>query len=172
MTLFINSYILAAAAVILLVYRFVVHPALLSPLAKIPNAHWSAPFSRLWVLSLRFGHKENRTLRAAHRRLGPVIRVAPNELSVDGVDCVRTVYQGGFDKGSWYSVFDNYGSVAIIESLNCLRYSLTWLKGSVHVFDWSVARAFTEEADDIQCLLQVLPPAITRVLKPGSYHFV
>lgn len=108
MALLTNSALLVAV-VLFLAYRFVVHPALLSPLAKIPSAHWSSPFSRLWALSIRFGHTENRTLREAHRRLGPVIRVAPNELSVDGVDCVRTVYQGGFDKPSWYSVFDNYG---------------------------------------------------------------
>lgn len=103
------SPVLFVTAVLFLVYKLALHPALLSPLAKIPNAHWSVPFSRLWVLSIRFNHKENRTLQAAHRRLGPVIRVAPNELSVDDTDCLRTVYQGGFEKPSWYSVFDNYG---------------------------------------------------------------
>lgn len=101
--------VLAAVVIILLSYYLIIHPSLISPLAKIPNAHWSAPYSRLWALSIRFNNRENRTLRAAHQRLGPVIRVAPNELSIDGVDCVRTVYQGGFDKPSWYSVFDNFG---------------------------------------------------------------
>jgi len=91
------------------IYYFVLYPAFLSPLARIPNAHWSAPYSRFWVLSIRFNNRENRTLLAAHRRLGPVVRVAPNELSVDGLDCVRTVYQTAFDKPSWYSLFDNYG---------------------------------------------------------------
>jgi hypothetical protein len=92
-----------------LVYQYVIHPAYLSPLAPIPKAHWSVPYSRLWVLAVRFRKTENRTLHAAHKRLGPVIRVAPYELSIDGVDCVRTVYTGGFEKPVWYSVFDNYG---------------------------------------------------------------
>lgn len=98
-----------AAILAVLLYRCIIHPAYFSPLARIPNAHWSAPFSRLWILGIRFVHRENRTLHDAHRRLGPVIRVGPNELSVDGVENVRTVYQGGFEKPVWYSVFDNYG---------------------------------------------------------------
>lgn len=98
-----------AAVFLFLAYRYVIHPAVFSPLARIPNAHWSAPFSRIWILWARFVHRENRTLHRAHRRLGPVVRVGPNELSIDGVENVRTVYQGGFEKPVWYSVFDNYG---------------------------------------------------------------
>jgi hypothetical protein len=99
----------AAAVIVFLTFRFIIHPALLSPLARIPSAHWSAPFSSIWILWVRFVHRENRTLHSAHRRLGPVIRVGPNELSISDVDSVRTVYQGGFEKPVWYSVFDNYG---------------------------------------------------------------
>jgi hypothetical protein len=99
----------AAAVIVFLTLRFIVHPALFSPLARIPSAHWSAPFSPIWILWVRFVHRENRTLHSAHRRLGPVIRVGPNELSINDVDSVRTVYQGGFEKPVWYSVFDNYG---------------------------------------------------------------
>ncbi|KAB5583031.1 cytochrome P450 [Coniochaeta sp. 2T2.1] len=101
--------VLAALVVIFISYHVFLYPAFLSPLAKIPNAHWSAPYSRLWALHIRFTKRENRTLLAAHKRLGPVLRVAPNELSIDDVDCVRTVYSGGFDKPVWYSVFNNYG---------------------------------------------------------------
>lgn len=104
-----QSPVLATIVVILLTYYFILHPAFFSPLAKLPNAHWSAPYSRLWILNKRYNKRENRALLAAHQRLGPVIRVAPYELSIDDVDCVRTVYSGGFDKSSWYSVFDNYG---------------------------------------------------------------
>ncbi len=94
-----------------LIYRFLIYPMLISPLAGIPNAHWSSSISPVWILCTRFRHRENRVLLEAHRRLGPIIRVGPNELSIDDVDLVRTVYGGGFDKTEWYSVFDNYGSV-------------------------------------------------------------
>ncbi|SPQ26839.1 322ad217-00c0-4be7-8269-79ef246af42e [Thermothielavioides terrestris] len=99
----------AAAIFVFLSYRYLVYPALLSPLSRVPSAHWSAPFSRLWILWIRFARRENRTLLSAHRRLGPVVRVGPYELSINDTDSVRTVYQGGFEKPAWYSVFDNYG---------------------------------------------------------------
>lgn len=95
----------------LIVYRYAVFPALVSPLSKIPNAHWSSAVSPVWILYVRFRRRENRVLRTAHNRIGPVVRVGPYELSLDDMAGLRTVYQGGFDKTEWYSVFDNYGSV-------------------------------------------------------------
>lgn len=100
---------LAVALVLTLATWKVAYEAFFSPLSSIPNAHWSAPLSRLWILFIRFSRQENRTLHAAHRRLGPILRVGPRELSINDFDSVRTVYQGGFDKTVWYSVFDNYG---------------------------------------------------------------
>ncbi|KAK0628885.1 cytochrome P450 family protein [Bombardia bombarda] len=108
---------------VFLLYRYLVYPALLSPLAQIPSAHWSSPISRLWILWIRYTHRENRTLHALHRQLGPVVRVGPNELSVDGVDSVRTVYQGGFDKPVWYSVFDNYGVPCMFSARTAAEHS-------------------------------------------------
>jgi hypothetical protein len=99
----------AAAVFVFLAYRFVIYPAFLSPLSRIPAAHWSARFSSLWILWVRFTHRENKTLHSAHHRLGPVVRIGPNELSINDLASVRTVYQGGFEKPVWYSVFDNYG---------------------------------------------------------------
>ncbi len=110
------SGLVAGVILLLLAYRYIIYPYILSPLAKIPNAHWSAPVSRFWILGIRHGRRENRTLHAAHRRLGPVIRVGPEELSVDDVDGVRTVYQAGFEKPVWYSVFDNYGQVLVLST--------------------------------------------------------
>ncbi|TVY89042.1 putative sterigmatocystin biosynthesis P450 monooxygenase [Lachnellula willkommii] len=92
-------------------YRFILYPAFLSPLSSIPNAHWTSPFSPLWILWTRYRCFENRSVHAAHLKYGSVIRLAPNELSINDVDGLRTVYAGGFEKGEWYSIFDNYGSV-------------------------------------------------------------
>lgn len=93
----------------LAIYRLVIFPAFISPLSKVPAAHWSASISPLWILWIRFRVTENRTLHAAHEKLGSVIRVGPSELSVNDLDGLRTVYAGGFEKGQWYSIFDNYG---------------------------------------------------------------
>ncbi|KAH0075623.1 cytochrome P450, partial [Aureobasidium melanogenum] len=56
---------------------------------------------------------ENATVLAAHERLGPLVRLGPNEISVNCVNGgIRTVYTGGFEKGGWYSnAFSAYGGV-------------------------------------------------------------
>ncbi|KAI6825681.1 cytochrome P450 [Hortaea werneckii] len=93
------------------IYNDIIYPYFLSPLSKIPNAHWSAPFSRLWILSYRRREEETPAVHEAHQRLGPIVRLAPNEISVNNVDGgIRTVYAGGYEKGDWYlNVFSNYG---------------------------------------------------------------
>ncbi|TKA75251.1 hypothetical protein B0A55_05762 [Friedmanniomyces simplex] len=95
----------------LALYRFIVYPAFISPLSRIPSAHWSAPFSRLWILYYRSREEETPTVHAAHQRLGPIVRIAPNDISVNSVDGgIRTVYAGGYEKGDWYrNIFNNYG---------------------------------------------------------------
>lgn len=106
--------VVATAATILfllLVYRGIIFPVFLSPLSKIPNAHWSAPVSPSWILWKRFKDLNNRTIHAAHERLGPVIRLAPSEISINCVDGgIKSVYTGGFEKHEWYPrVFGAYG---------------------------------------------------------------
>lgn len=101
--------LLVFGLLIYLTYHIYIHPAFISPLSKIPNAHWSAPISPLWILHKRFKHREIATLVAAHKNLGPFIRVAPNEVVVDDLDAVKQIYVGGLNKPDWYGVFDSYG---------------------------------------------------------------
>ncbi|KAF2720372.1 cytochrome P450 [Polychaeton citri CBS 116435] len=95
------------------IYTFIITPYLFGPLSEIPNAHWSAPLSSLWILNLRRKQRETFAVHAAHQRLGPVIRLGPNEISVNSVEGgIRTVYAGGYEKGDWYkNVFSNYGTM-------------------------------------------------------------
>lgn len=104
--------LLAAALSLFTLYALVLRPAFFCPLARIPSAHWSCSVSNFWILRARKQGKENKTLFDAHLRHGPVVRVAPNTLSVDGVDAMRAIYQGGYEKSDWYRVFDNYGYVS------------------------------------------------------------
>ncbi|RAK92430.1 benzoate 4-monooxygenase cytochrome P450 [Aspergillus costaricaensis CBS 115574] len=83
-----------------------------SSLKDIPNAHFSAPYSRLWLLSLRWRNLENRTRIQLHRRLGPVIRIGPRDVSVNCIDDgVRTIYSSKFDKDEsfYHELFDQVG---------------------------------------------------------------
>lgn len=116
----LSAALVALTLVFFLVYHFVVYPALISPLARLPNAHWSVPFSPAWILYQRFKKRENASLEKAHQRHGPFIRVGPNDVNVDDLNAVRTIYQGGWEKPSWYGVFDNYGYV-LSPSLNTAK---------------------------------------------------
>ncbi|TGO48771.1 hypothetical protein BCON_0230g00140 [Botryotinia convoluta] len=84
--------------------------AILSPLSQIPNAHFTTLYSKLWLFWHRANDTEHKARYAAHRKYGPVIKIAPRELSINCLeDGVKTVYGGGFEKGEWYSMFLNYG---------------------------------------------------------------
>ncbi|KAK0382747.1 hypothetical protein NLU13_9843 [Sarocladium strictum] len=111
------------ALFVLGLYHLVIYPLLKSPLSKIPAAHWSTPFSPLWILLAKKQGYENQALLKAHRAYGPVIRVAPNAVSVDGPDAIRTVYVGGFEKDRWYDVFDNYGVPCMFSAQGSRQHS-------------------------------------------------
>ncbi|KAL9034548.1 MAG: hypothetical protein Q9214_006998, partial [Letrouitia sp. 1 TL-2023] len=83
---------------------------LVSPLSRIPNAHWSSSVSPGWILWIRKDGLENRVLLECHRKLGPIVRTSPNEISICRIEDVRTVYSGNFEKEAWLArSFDNYG---------------------------------------------------------------
>ena len=90
--------------------KYILYPLFFSSLRHIPAAHPTAPFSALWIYWIRYWRRENATIRAAHERLGPVVRLGPNEVSVN---CVKgglsKVYAGGMEKGKWYALFESYG---------------------------------------------------------------
>ncbi|KAK6211106.1 cytochrome P450 [Colletotrichum tabaci] len=113
-----------ASIAVWLLYQFILYPLFLSPLSKLAAPHWSCHISPLWILYTRKTNCQNGTLHQAHLRLGPVVRIAPNELSVDGYDALKTVYQGGFEKDEWYSIFDNYGVPCMFSTLFSKPHSL------------------------------------------------
>ncbi|KAK1637014.1 cytochrome P450 family protein [Colletotrichum phormii] len=131
-----------------LLYTLILHPLFLSPLSKIPAPHWSCHISPLWILYTRKYNRQNHTLHEAHLKLGPVVRIGPNELSVDGYDALKTVYQGGFEKDQWYSIFDNYGVPNMFSTLSSKPHSLrkrmvsnAYAKSFIHASEPAKAQA-------------------------------
>lgn len=91
-------------------YDLVVHPRFLSPLAKIPNAHWSSPLGPWWILWRRYRQQELSAAYEAHQKYGPIVRLGPKDLSVSCYeDGIRTIYGGGFDKPIYFDFFNYYG---------------------------------------------------------------
>ncbi|EER29230.1 Cytochrome P450 family protein [Coccidioides posadasii C735 delta SOWgp] len=108
------------------VYKFIIYPALLSPLSKIPNAHFTSSISPLWILWNRFRMRGNRTIHEAHNKYGPIVRLAPGEISVNCVDGgIRTVYAGGFEKHDWYPrVFGAFGTISMFSMVGSRPHSV------------------------------------------------
>ena len=110
-----DAYLLIPLALLIPTLLHLLSKPLLSPLRAIPAAHPLAAYTSLWIYWIRYRSLENRTLKAAHARLGPVVRLGPREVSVNCVaGGVREIYAGGFEKGAgkefnWYAFFANYG---------------------------------------------------------------
>lgn len=100
----------AIAVAIVITYKFLIQPLFLSPLSKIPSAHPSAHISPFWIYYIRYANIENRTLYELHKKKGPILRLAPNELSINCYEQgLKTVYTGGFEKTEFYARrFANY----------------------------------------------------------------
>ncbi|KAL1955663.1 hypothetical protein VTO42DRAFT_8208 [Malbranchea cinnamomea] len=52
----------------------------------------------------------NRTIHALHKKHGPIVRIAPKEVSVNSVGGLKTIYIGGFEKANWYADFKNFNA--------------------------------------------------------------
>ncbi|KAL4806854.1 cytochrome P450 [Aspergillus unguis] len=164
-----------------LFYEFVVYPAFLSPLSKIPNAHWTASISPAWIIWKRFRGQNNRIIHAAHEEFGSIVRLGPSEISINCVDGgIKSVYTGGFDKHDWYPrVFGSFGTVSMFTMTGSKAhstrkrmlaniYSKSYLQSSRHlrlisktiVFDRLLpilqAVASSKEATDVHDLYQGL----------------
>ncbi|KAL3480898.1 cytochrome P450 [Aspergillus californicus] len=97
------TYVLFLGLLTTALYRFLIYPALISPLAKIPTAHWSCRFCSLWINWMRWTSQENRTVYQRHMQLGPAVRLSPTLISLNCFEeGLKKVYQGGFPKPVFY----------------------------------------------------------------------
>ncbi|KAI1827298.1 cytochrome P450 [Xylaria intraflava] len=102
--------LMGAAVVLSAVLCFLCRQLLLSPLSKIPKAHWSSGISSVWILWQRWNGRELQKTLEAHQKFGPIVRLGPSDLSVSCYqDGIRKIYGGGFDKPAYYDFFTYYG---------------------------------------------------------------
>ncbi|CAH0028196.1 unnamed protein product [Clonostachys rhizophaga] len=66
-----------------------------------------APFSNLWLLWTCRRGKRYAIVHETHKKLGPIVRIAPNHVSVADADAVNTIYGhgNGFLKSDFYDAF-------------------------------------------------------------------
>ncbi|KAJ0166593.1 putative sterigmatocystin biosynthesismonooxygenase stcF [Colletotrichum tanaceti] len=77
-----------------------------------PVAHVKGPLlaaiSPIWIVRSVAGHRLNRDIEALHRKYGPVVRVAPNELSFATESSLKAVHNPGPSAGG--SLFTKKGT--------------------------------------------------------------
>lgn len=100
--------LIASTAVLLLAYFLTLR---LGATREIPKAHPLAAYTPFWIAWIRYKQRENRTVQAAHEKYGPIVQLAPNEVSINCVeDGLRPVYGSGqYEKHDWYQSLWNHG---------------------------------------------------------------
>ncbi|KAF2103928.1 cytochrome P450 [Rhizodiscina lignyota] len=105
----LTTYFLSIA-----VYRVYFHP-----LSHIPGPLF-AKITSLWLCRHTYRGTEASTLLALHRKYGPVLRIAPNEVDISDGAALNTIYvaNGGFRKAQCYKNFDIDGHATVFSALD------------------------------------------------------
>jgi hypothetical protein len=160
--------VLPVAAVLCCLYRFLIHPLLLSPLAKLPNAHFTSPILPLWMWWNRRTGFETRSTVAAHQRHGPVVRMGPNEVSVASMDGLRRIFGGGWEKHPYYLHFANYNAPSLFSMVSPESHSAR-RRIMAHVFSKSYLQASPDfDALSRELILRRLLPVIQSTAATGK----
>lgn len=120
--LLLSPYFLGAAAALLAAVHLT--RRLTSPLAKLPGP----TVSLFTSLPLRWKEmKANRRewIHRLHVRYGPVVRIAPDEVSFTSPAAVKEIYcsgGSGYDKTEFYDLFKVYGRRWVARGVVMRRY--------------------------------------------------
>lgn len=159
------------AAVLLLVvlYKYVVYHYFFSPLAKIPNAHFTSPISSRWIESHNAANSSVHTIYALHQKYGPVVRLGPNELSVNSIQGLRTIYTGAFEKDVFYQdVFVNFQTDNMVGMIHNQPHGR-----QKRMLSRVYSKSFLQESTDLRDVSKIvlshrLLPILDRAAKAGK----
>lgn len=86
--------------------------AFLSPLSKLPSPKYSV-FTELYLILQEFTGRRRLYIHSLHQKYGPVVRVAPNEVSFTSLAAIKEIYTSGgsgYDKTELYTLFMQFGA--------------------------------------------------------------
>ncbi|PVH84305.1 cytochrome P450 [Cadophora sp. DSE1049] len=100
---FLSSFCLLFGYSLGLVVLFKIYRALADPL-RGAQGPLLARFSRLWLFREVYYGTIMRTNINLHEKYGPIVRLAPNEYSIDDPAAIQIIYgsRGRFTKSAWY----------------------------------------------------------------------
>ncbi|KAI0363959.1 cytochrome P450 [Pilatotrama ljubarskyi] len=110
----------AFAFLAVVVYRLV-----LAPLARLPGPKLSA-LTALPLIYREFTGKRRAWIHDLHLKYGPVVRIAPNEISFATRESAKEIYSSGgsgYDKTSLYDLFTHFETPNIFSTLERSRHA-------------------------------------------------
>ncbi|OGM40505.1 cytochrome P450 monooxygenase [Aspergillus bombycis] len=90
-----------------------------SPLAKVPGP-WYTNFTSFCLKYHEFTATRRLFVHHLHKKYGPVVRLAPNEVSFASLNAIREIYASGgsgYDKTEYYDLFRQYGIKTMFSTL-------------------------------------------------------
>jgi hypothetical protein len=104
------------SAIVLYWGLWIVYARTLHPLASVPGPFWAST-SRLWYMYRIYVGDMHTVQRRLHEQYGPVIRIAPNEISTAELSAIPKIYKHTrpLTKTDFYSV---WGGGTISEQLD------------------------------------------------------
>jgi cytochrome P450 len=160
----LSFYSILAVGSIYILYRYIIFPLFVSPLAQIPAAHWSVPFSAKWFNNHCVDGKTGiSAILAAHKNLGPIVRLSPTQVSVASLDGLRKIYSGGFEKDDSYAMFANYDTPNLVSILGNKEHAMQKRMIS-HVY----SKSYIQNSGDVRRISEALVRRIVGLLREGE----
>lgn len=145
---------LATLTFLLVTHRYIIHPLFLSPLSKIPNAHFTAPLLP-WISFLRRGGRTGMSkVREAHQKHGPIVRLSPDELSVLSLDGLSQIYgasKASFQKSGLYHEFMNFKTPNLVSTYDNKAHG-----GKKRMLAKVYTKSYLASSPDLKTLSRVL----------------
>ncbi|KAF5632956.1 benzoate 4-monooxygenase cytochrome P450 [Fusarium sp. NRRL 52700] len=110
------SFLLGAAALLVVTHLII---RLTSATAKVPGPLISN-FTSLVLKWHELNASRTVYIHELHKNYGPVVRIAPNEVSFTSIDAIKEIYGSGgsgYDKTEFYDLFQVYGKRTMFSTL-------------------------------------------------------
>ncbi|PWY75020.1 cytochrome P450 [Aspergillus heteromorphus CBS 117.55] len=96
-----------------------------SPVARLPGP-WYTKLTSLVIKFQEFSGRRRISIHELHKEYGPVVRIAPNEVSFASLDAIREIYASGgsgYDKTELYDLFRQFNTKTMFSTLDKQSHS-------------------------------------------------
>ncbi|TBU44047.1 cytochrome P450 [Dichomitus squalens] len=138
----------------LLITSFMLYRSWFAPLARLPGP-LICSMTRLPLMYHEFHGDRRLFIHSLHMQYGPVVRVAPNEVSYATREAVKEIYASGgsgYDKSSFYSLFQNFETGNMFSTLQkdehaAVKKQFAERYSKIHVSKPEVSSVIQENVD-------------------------